>query len=377
MVTRVLRSVDAPQRVYVRGVDSNLGTRVLVRARRGRRARRRGRRDGEPCRGSLRHDRRVGRGRPRHSRQPARERHRGGRAVPRRRRGGVGFAPRDGVVGDGVRRVLEQPGPDHRGVGVAPRPRVRVRPPAGVGRGARRGVAARRRRPFGHGPATGPGDGRGRYVVARARARRRPRSPLRRGRPGRPVRAPRRRGVGRRARRSSDASTACTTSPRTAGSPASESRALTGDRLRFPLPERVREVVGALRWRFQRGPIPPGLGPYTREPWVVANDKLRSAGWTPTVTNEQTYVEGTESRWWTMVTPKRRQELSLGAMVGVIADGVDRGVQSCSAVGASPTSSSIGVKSALPPSSCWMHMPTTSPSSSTTGVPSAASTCPM
>jgi nucleoside-diphosphate-sugar epimerase len=101
--------------------------------------------------------------------------------------------------------------------------------------------------------------------------------------------------------------------------PGERVRALTGDRLRFPLPERVREVVGALRWRFQRGPIPPGLGPYTREPWVVANDKLRSAGWMPTVTNEQTYVEGTEARWWTMVTPKRRQELSLGAMVGVIA----------------------------------------------------------
>ncbi len=100
--------------------------------------------------------------------------------------------------------------------------------------------------------------------------------------------------------------------------PGERVRALTGDRLRFPLPERLREVVGALRWRFQRGPIPPGLDPYTREPWVVANDKLRSAGWTPTVTNEQTYVEGTEARWWTMVTPKRRQELSLGAMFGVI-----------------------------------------------------------
>jgi nucleoside-diphosphate-sugar epimerase len=101
--------------------------------------------------------------------------------------------------------------------------------------------------------------------------------------------------------------------------PGERVRALTGDRLRLPLPERLREVVGALRWRFQRGPIPPGLDPYTREPWVVANDKLRSAGWTPTVTNEQTYVEGTEARWWTMVTPKRRQELSLGAMVAAIA----------------------------------------------------------
>ena len=43
--------------------------------------------------------------------------------------------------------------------------------------------------------------------------------------------------------------------------PGERVRALTGDRLRFPLPERLREVVGALRWRFQRGPIPPGLEP--------------------------------------------------------------------------------------------------------------------
>jgi hypothetical protein len=92
-------------------------------------------------------------------------------------------------------------------------------------------------------------------------------------------------------------------------------RALTGDRFRVPLPERVGEVVGALRWRFQRGPIPPGLRPYTREPWLIANDKLRAEGWEPTVTNEQAYVEGTESKWWTMITPKRRQELALGGLL--------------------------------------------------------------
>jgi hypothetical protein len=95
-------------------------------------------------------------------------------------------------------------------------------------------------------------------------------------------------------------------------------RALLGDRFRLPLPERLGEVVGALRWRFQRGPIPPGLLPYTREPWLVANDKLRAEGWRPTVTNEQAFVEGTEAKWWTMVTPKRRQELALGALVAVL-----------------------------------------------------------
>ncbi len=98
--------------------------------------------------------------------------------------------------------------------------------------------------------------------------------------------------------------------------PGERLRALTGQRLRLPLPERAVDVIGALRWRFQRGPIPPGLRSYTRAPWVVATDKLRDAGWAPTVTNEQAYVEGTESKWWTMVTPKRRQELSLGSMIG-------------------------------------------------------------
>lgn len=97
--------------------------------------------------------------------------------------------------------------------------------------------------------------------------------------------------------------------------PAASVRALAGARPRVQLPDRVAEVWNSVRWRFQRGPIPPGLGRYTHSPWLVANDRLRATGWQPTVTNEQAYVEGTEAKWWTMVTPKRRQELALGAMV--------------------------------------------------------------
>lgn len=91
-------------------------------------------------------------------------------------------------------------------------------------------------------------------------------------------------------------------------------RALSGLPPRLQLPDRLAEWLADLRWRFQRGPIPPGLRPYTRSPWLVANDRLRAEGWSPTVTNEQAYVEGTEARWWTMLTPKRKQELALGAM---------------------------------------------------------------
>ncbi|MEK7422486.1 MAG: NAD-dependent epimerase/dehydratase family protein [Actinomycetota bacterium] len=96
--------------------------------------------------------------------------------------------------------------------------------------------------------------------------------------------------------------------------PAVTVRALSGAAPRLQFPDRVAEVLASLSWRFQRGPIPPGMRSYTRSPWLVANDKLTAHGWRATVTNEQAYVEGTEAKWWTMVTPKRRQELALGAM---------------------------------------------------------------
>jgi nucleoside-diphosphate-sugar epimerase len=108
--------------------------------------------------------------------------------------------------------------------------------------------------------------------------------------------------------------------------PGDRVRALTGRRLRLPMPDRSADVIASLRWRFQRGPIPPGLRSYTRYPWIVANDKLRAEGWVPAVTNEQAYVEGTEAKWWTMVTPKRRQEITLGGMVAIALLGAIVGV---------------------------------------------------
>jgi nucleoside-diphosphate-sugar epimerase len=95
-------------------------------------------------------------------------------------------------------------------------------------------------------------------------------------------------------------------------------RALAGAPPRVRLPAPLADFVAQFRWRFQRGPIPPGLRPYIRWPWLVANDRLRAVGWRPTVTNEQVYVEGTESRWWTMITPKRKQELALGLSGAVV-----------------------------------------------------------
>lgn len=101
--------------------------------------------------------------------------------------------------------------------------------------------------------------------------------------------------------------------------PGDRVRALGGEWLRLPLPDRAVEVLTSLAWRLQRGPIPPGLEAYTRAWWVVANDRLRATGWRPTVTNEQVYVEGTEGAWWSDVTPKRRQEVALAVGVGGLA----------------------------------------------------------
>lgn len=93
-------------------------------------------------------------------------------------------------------------------------------------------------------------------------------------------------------------------------------RALAGARPRLRLPAPVAVRLANWRWKFEQGPVPPGLLPYASSTWVIANDRLRSAGWQPRKTNEQAYVAGTEARWWTLLTPKRKQELALGGMAG-------------------------------------------------------------
>jgi nucleoside-diphosphate-sugar epimerase len=97
-------------------------------------------------------------------------------------------------------------------------------------------------------------------------------------------------------------------------------RELVAHPLRPSLPPRFRDAVYGLRWFLTRGPIPPGLIDYVRNPWVVSNEALRSLGWEPTVTNEQAYVAGTEDDWYSSLSARRRQELALaGAAVALVA----------------------------------------------------------
>jgi nucleoside-diphosphate-sugar epimerase len=93
-----------------------------------------------------------------------------------------------------------------------------------------------------------------------------------------------------------------------------------------PLPARARRVLWALR-RAAFGPaLSPGLEPYTERSWVIASDRLRTEGWQPMHTSEETLVEADPARGWRALSPRARQELSLGAMgalaVGAVAGGV-------------------------------------------------------
>lgn len=107
-------------------------------------------------------------------------------------------------------------------------------------------------------------------------------------------------------------------------------RALAGGPPRVRLPERVAVRLARLRWRWGLAPTPPELLPYTVHSWVIANDRLRADGWEPSSTNEEAYVGAHRAGPWATLSPRRRQELSLGvagvAVVGGLA-GVARALR--------------------------------------------------
>jgi nucleoside-diphosphate-sugar epimerase len=103
-------------------------------------------------------------------------------------------------------------------------------------------------------------------------------------------------------------------------------RALAGGPPRVRLPERLALRLAGLRWRWGLTPTPPELLPYTVHSWVIANDRLKADGWTPSSSNEEAYVAAHRAGRWATISPRRRQELALGAagvaLVGVAAAGV-------------------------------------------------------
>jgi nucleoside-diphosphate-sugar epimerase len=109
--------------------------------------------------------------------------------------------------------------------------------------------------------------------------------------------------------------------------PGDTARALVGDGPRLHLPDGAATRLAEWSWRMRLGPMPPGLVPYTQYPWVVASDRLRASGWEPRWSNEEAFVAGHAGSPWSMLSPKRRQELALGAAgVGAAVFGVATGL---------------------------------------------------
>jgi UDP-glucose 4-epimerase len=76
---------------------------------------------------------------------------------------------------------------------------------------------------------------------------------------------------------------------------ADDARALLPRSLLPALPAELLERVLARLWAIGLGDVPPNVVPYLVHPWVVANDRLRAAGWRPHHTNEEAIIEGLDS----------------------------------------------------------------------------------
>lgn len=95
--------------------------------------------------------------------------------------------------------------------------------------------------------------------------------------------------------------------------------ALEGPAPRLRLPHWLTDFAARLPWRLKLRRTPPGIMPYTIHPWVVANDRLRSLGWSPTHSNEEAYVAGHAPGPLDKLNARRRQQIALaGASVVVV-----------------------------------------------------------
>jgi nucleoside-diphosphate-sugar epimerase len=69
-----------------------------------------------------------------------------------------------------------------------------------------------------------------------------------------------------------------------------EAAAVVGPNRRPQLPEELAVRTLRTMWNSGLGDVPPDVVPYLVHPWVVANDRLRAAGWVPRHTNEEALV---------------------------------------------------------------------------------------
>jgi UDP-glucose 4-epimerase len=100
-----------------------------------------------------------------------------------------------------------------------------------------------------------------------------------------------------------------------------EARALTAGRFRVAVPEPVARRVTGLAWALGLGRTPAEVVPYLVHPWVVANDRLKAAGWEPQHTSEDAFVAGAGVPPWQSLSLGRRQAVGVGVAAAAVAAG--------------------------------------------------------
>ncbi len=97
--------------------------------------------------------------------------------------------------------------------------------------------------------------------------------------------------------------------------PANELNALLGARPKFRLPWPLRGRLDRYMDRYVARRVgheaTVGILPYTRHAWVIANDRLTAAGWTPRYGNDQAFVYADEGMPWDDLNARQRQYVGL------------------------------------------------------------------
>ena len=89
--------------------------------------------------------------------------------------------------------------------------------------------------------------------------------------------------------------------------------ALLGSSFPIPLPD---AVIERLR-RYRSSGEVPGATPYSRAPWVIANDRLKALDWHPATTTEEAIVASRPPTKLARLFARRRQEITLAVVSGL------------------------------------------------------------
>ena len=96
-------------------------------------------------------------------------------------------------------------------------------------------------------------------------------------------------------------------------------RSLGGNAPLPKLPGWLASRVSAVEDRLNSNPAVPGMEPLETHPWVVANDRLREAGWVCQFSNEEAIVVGTDPRRWATLTAHGKQQIVTAAgVIGLV-----------------------------------------------------------